>query len=292
MMKQQQNSGQFYILAATLLWGTTGTAQAFAPEGASSLAVGAVRLLLGGVALLGIGVVRGSFQREQRWLQWPTLVAAASMAAYQPAFFAGVARTGVAVGTMVTIGSAPVFAGILGWVFSGKRPSRRWLLATTLAIVGCGFLVLSKGRLAVDWVGFGLSLGAGVAYAVSALASKELLIQYAPDAVTAVIFGLAALLLSPLLFFVDLSWLTQPSGIGVALHLGLMATALAYILYMRGLVTVGVETAVTLALGEPLTATLLGLFLLGEQLTGLSLVGVGLLFAGLSLITFNKTYKK
>jgi len=292
MMKQQQNSGQFYILAATLLWGTTGTAQAFAPEGASSLAVGAVRLLLGGVALLGIGVVRGSFQREQRWLQWPTLVAAASMAAYQPAFFAGVARTGVAVGTMVTIGSAPVFAGILGWVFSGKRPSRRWLLATTLAIVGCGFLVLSKGRLAVDWVGFGLSLGAGVAYAVSALASKELLIQYAPDAVTAVIFGLAALLLSPLLFFVDLSWLTQPNGIGVALHLGLMATALAYILYMRGLVTVGVETAVTLALGEPLTATLLGLFLLGEQLTGLSLVGVGLLFAGLSLITFNKTYKK
>ncbi len=116
------------------------------------------------------------------------------------------------------------------------------------------------------------------AYAVSVMASKELVIQYAPDAVTAVVFSLAALFLTLLLFFVDFSWLTQPSGIGVALHLGLAATALAYALYVRGLRGVKVETAVTIALGEPLTASLLGLFLLGEQLTGLGFIGIRLLF--------------
>ncbi len=288
-MKKQTNNGQFYILAAAILWGTTGTAQAFAPEGASPLAVGAVRLFVGGVALLGIGLASGSFQRGQRWLRWSTLLAAASMAAYQPAFFAAVARTGVAVGTMVTIGSAPIIAGVLGLIFNGERPSRRWLLATTLAIVGCGFLVLSNGNLAIDWGGFGLALAAGTAYAVYTLASKELVVQYPPNAVTAVVFSLAALFLAPLLFFVDLSWLAQPRGVAVALHLGLAATALAYALYVRGLRKVKVETAVTLALGEPLTASLLGLFLLGEQLTSWGFIGIGLLFAGLALLTFKKS---
>ncbi|HFQ93738.1 MAG TPA: hypothetical protein ENK32_06995, partial [Anaerolineae bacterium] len=44
-------SGQWFVLAAAVLWGTTGTAQAFAPAGAHPLSVGAMRLLVGGVAL-------------------------------------------------------------------------------------------------------------------------------------------------------------------------------------------------------------------------------------------------
>jgi DME family drug/metabolite transporter len=92
-------------------------------------------------------------------------------------------------------------------------------------------------------------------------------------------------ILSPLLFVVDLRWLAEPRGLLVALQLGLIATALAYILYTRGLRLVPVATAVTLALGEPVVASLLGVFVLGEQLTPLALLGILLVFAGLAWLT-------
>ena len=91
--------------------------------------------------------------------------------------------------------------------------------------------------------------------------------------------------MGPLLFFVDLSWLAQPSGLLVALHLGIVTTALAYILYIRALLTVTSATAVTLALMEPLTAATLGVVVLGERLTVPAIIGIALLLAGLLVLT-------
>ena len=101
----------------------------------------------------------------------------------------------------------------------------------------------------------------------------------------AVVFCLGAVLLSPLLFAADLAWLGQPRGLAVALHLGLIATAAAYALFARGLRAVPVATAVTLSLAEPLTAGALGVVLLGERLTGPAVLGIGLLFGGLALLS-------
>ncbi|MCB9421404.1 MAG: EamA family transporter [Ardenticatenaceae bacterium] len=276
--------GPLWVIAAAVLWGTTGTAQAFAPVGTDSLAIGAVRLAIGGLALLGLAAARKSLRRGQEWPKLATFVAALGMAAYQPFFFAGVARTGVAVGTVVTIGSGPVWAGLLGMLVRGERPSPRWLTATIISILGCFLLVTAGSAIHVDAVGVVLALGAGLAYAAYAVASKSVLEKQSPDAATAVIFTLGALFLSPLLFTTDLTWLAQPRGLAVALHLGLLATAAAYALFSRGLKRVPVATAVTLSLAEPLTAGLLGVFLLGEQLTGVALLGVGLIFGGLIIL--------
>ncbi|MBX3015820.1 MAG: EamA family transporter, partial [Caldilineaceae bacterium] len=105
--------GQLLVLAATVCWGTTGTAQAFAPPNTHPLAIGAVRLAIGGVTLVLLAALRGRLRQRQGWPAGATLAAAASMALYQLCFFTGVARTGVAVGTMVAIGSAPILAGAL-----------------------------------------------------------------------------------------------------------------------------------------------------------------------------------
>lgn len=283
------NRGPWLVIAAGILWGTTGTAQAFAPAGASPLAIGAIRLLIGGSALLLLALVR----RQLHAHGWPwkaTLAVTTGIAFYQLAFFAGVARTGVAVGTVVAIGSAPIFAGLLGLLF-GERPSRRWLLATVLAIAGCTLLVTAGGDVHMDLIGMLLALGAGASYAIYTMASRHLLRTQPPDAVTAVSFFGAALLLAPLLFFVDLSWLAEPRGMMVAFELGILATALSYILYIRALVTVPTATAVTLALMEPLTAATLGIVVLGERLTLPALIGIGLLAAGLMILTLRSTDK-
>jgi DME family drug/metabolite transporter len=282
------NRGAWMVLAAGVLWGTTGTAQAFAPAGATPLAIGAVRLLVGGTALLLFALLRRQL-RPQGWPWLPTLTVVAGIALYQVCFFAAVARTGVAVGTVVAIGSAPMLAGLLGLLLLGERPTRRWFFATLLAVGGCTLLVAAgsdlQSDLHLDAIGVLLALGAGAAYALYTIASRELLRVQPPDAVTAVAFFGGALILLPLLFFVDLAWLAEPRGALVALHLGLITTALAYILYIRALLTVPTATAVTLALMEPLTATTLGVLLLGERLTGPAIAGILLLLAGLLILT-------
>jgi DME family drug/metabolite transporter len=222
------------------------------------------------------------------------------MAAYQVFFFGAVAATGVAVGTVVAIGSAPMLTGGLGFVVRGERPGWRWAIATALAVAGCGLLVgagnqvsggsavLSTGGAAVDPLGVLLALGAGVAYATYTVASKGLLEEQPPDTAMAVVFCIGALLLLPLLLAGSLEWALEPRGILVVLHLGLVATATSYVLFARGLKATPVATAVTLSLVEPVTAGLLGVVVLGERMTWPTAVGIGLVFSGLALLSVRK----
>jgi len=284
MTKQGSAAGVWFVLGAALLWGTTGTAQAFAPSGFDPMVIGALRLLVGGVALLGLALYRRELGRLRDWNWLPLFLAAVFTASYQLCFFAAVARTGVAVGTIVGIGSAPVIGGFLGRVFRGETLSRRWMIATSLAIAGCSLLSLSGGDIAIDPVGILLAVGAGAAYAAYTLMIKGLLEKHAPNAVMALVVCLGAILISPVLVNCELDWLLQPRSIGVVIHLGLATMALSYWLFARGLQTVQVATAVTLSLAEPMTAATLGIVLLGEQLNAQAFTGISLIFAGLVVL--------
>ena len=277
--------GYWFVLLAACLWGTNGTVQALAPEAAQPLVIGALRILLGGLALLGVAALRGVLRDGHRWAFWPTLIAALSMAAYQLFFFAGVERTGVAVGTIVGIGSTPILAGPIGFIVRGERPGRRWVVATLLGILGSGLLILMGRSIQLDLLGIFLATLAGASYAVFATASKGLIEQHATEAVMAVTFCLGALFVLPLLFTAELGWLAQPSGALAVLHLGLITAALGYLLFGRGLQLVPVATAATLTLAEPLTAGLLGVLVLGEKLTLPAFLGILLIFAGLAVLS-------
>lgn len=273
--------GHVFVLVAAVLWGTTGTAQYFAPPGATPTTIGALRLVTGGTALL---LALGATGRL-RWRWHPGLLAAAvGVAAYQAAFFAGVARTGVAVGTLVAIGSAPVWAGLLEMLLIGQRPSQRWLWATLAAVVGSALLIGSQGEIGIDAGGVALTLGAGASFALYTVANKSLLRYFAGDVITALALFGGGLLLLPLLLLGDLSWLQHPGGIAVVLHLGLVATAGAYFLFGRGLASISAASATTLTLAEPVTASFLGVMVLGERLSSVAIVGAGLVLLGLALL--------
>lgn len=288
-MRPERLSGTVLVLAAATLWGTTGTAQSFAPEGASALTVGALRLLIGGAALLLLAYWRGVLRDGPAWPRGAVAWGVLGVAAYQVCFFAGVQRAGVATGTLVGIGSAPIIAGFLAYIVRGERLTSRWIIATALAVTGCALLVLpgAEDGARVDPLGIILALGAGLWYAIYTIASKKLLETHPPDAVTAVVFALGALALAPLLLTGDVSWVLKPAGILVGLHLGFITTALAYVFFARGLTTVPAGVAVTLTLAEPLTAGILGVVVVGEQLAPIALVGIGLLFAGLALLVLS-----
>ena len=277
-------SGNWFIVFAAILWGTTGTAQGLAPSGATPLAVGTIRLAIGGLTLLVLAISRKQFFSGNSWPLLHTFITAFFIASYQLCFFAAVAKTGVAVGTMVAIGSSPVAAGILGFLIRKETLERKWYIATFLAIIGCALLSMSGGQINLDLVGVFLALGAGVSYAIYTVSIKGLLDKHSPDAVMAIVFTSAALLMTPAIFISDWTWMLQTQGLVVALHLGIVTAALSYWLFARGLKTVKVANVATLSLAEPLTASLLGVFVLNEHLGMAEVLGILLIFSGIVVL--------
>ncbi|WP_206051044.1 EamA family transporter [Nocardioides speluncae] len=284
-------SSSLLILTAACLWGTTGTVQQLAPAAADPVAVGAVRIVLGGVLLAGLAAAAGRLGslRSMGRAGWAVLaVGAVCIAIYQTSYFAATDRTGVAVGTVVTIGSGPVFAGLLAAVFGHGRPSGRWLLATAVSGSGCGLLVLSGdggATASIDPVGVGLALLSGLGYASYATAAAALIRRGADDlAVMGALFGGAGIVLAPALALAPLGWLETGRGVLVAVYLGAVTTTLGYLLYGRGLRTTPVPVAATLTLVEPAIAAALGVIVLGERLTPVGYGALGLLALGLVLL--------
>jgi DME family drug/metabolite transporter len=243
--------------------------------------------MLGGLVLLSVAAVARAPLRRclDPQVRAATAVGAAGVAGYQVCFFAAVALSGVAVGTLITIGSAPILAGVFG-MLAGERPSRSWGMATALAIAGCALLLLPSGESDVRPLGTLLALMAGASYAALTVAARRVVIHTeSPDAVMAALFSGGALLLLPVLVVQDLRPLATGRGVAMVVWLGLAATALAYWLFARGLARVSAATATTLDLAEPLTAALLGVVLLGERLSSRGLAGAALIAAGLLILT-------
>lgn len=276
------------VLGAAVLFGTTGTAQALGPDGTSPLGVGAVRLAVGGLALLLVLPLVGGGARAavQLWRTPVGLLAGACTALYQVCFFAAVERAGVALGTLVTIGSGPVFAGLLGAVLLRERVEASWLVATGTCVCGLALLSLagSGGGGGGDPVGLLLALVSGAAYAAYTVAAKRLMhAGRAPADVMASAFALGGLLLLPLLATQPVAWLATPGGWALAGYLGLGTTTVAYLLFGRGLAVLAAGPVTTLVLAEPLVATALGVGVLDERLPALGVAGAALVLAGLAL---------
>jgi drug/metabolite transporter, DME family len=228
----------------------------------------------------------GALRDGNRWAPGPVLAGAFGVAAYQLCFFAAVDTTGVAVGTIIAIGSGPAFTGLFGLGLRRERPSRRWALATTLAVVGAALLVLAGGGGGdVDPAGVALGLGAGASYALYTVTSKTMLeAGHRPEGVMAVAFGLGGGLLAPILALGDTAWLAAPEGAALALYLGLVPTALAYVLFAQGLEKLPARSVATLTLAEPLTAVTLGVIILGERPGAVAVLGALLVLSGVLVL--------
>lgn len=311
------------VLLAAVCFGTTGTAQALGPA-TDPVALGAARIAVGGLALAvvaalvarrarravgdvtrpavaplpgvaaptrpsdGVAAPRGPRAR----VVLAVALGAAGVLAYQPAFFLGTARNGVAVGTVVALGSAPVLTGLVAWATGRTRPTAAWCAATGLATAGVALLGLAPGATGagaagggVDPVGLLASLGAGAAYALYTLAGAALIdAGWSSTSSMGAVFGVAGAASLVVLTAADRTGLGTPAGVVTVLWLGLVTTTLAYVLFGHGLARLGAPTVATLTLAEPLTATVLGLAVLGERLAPAAVGGLVVLAAGIVVL--------
>ncbi|MFT4306301.1 MAG: EamA family transporter [Microbacterium sp.] len=287
------------VVLAAVLFGTTGTSQELGPAGTTPLGVGAMRLVVGGAALGALGFALARRRRAASGHRNPparpralALMATTGvcLTAYQPLFFLGTARNGVAVGTVIALGAAPVLAGAIEWALTRRRPRPAWIGATALATTGVALLALGgdAGAGGVDGLGLIGSVGAGGAFAVFANAQRRLMdTGWDPFTVAGAMGLVSAACAALLLPFADLGWLAEPSGTVMTLWLGLATIAIAYASFTWGLERLTTATAATLTLAEPLTASLLGVLVLGERLSSGAVTGLVVLGAGLLLLAWS-----
>ncbi|MFD0558725.1 DME family drug/metabolite transporter [Stackebrandtia endophytica] len=279
-------TGALFVLAASALWGTTGTVATFAPEGASAVSIGAATMGIGGLLTFAVAA-RGSLAvlRDHRARRL-AVIGGLCVLVYPLAFYSAMAFAGVAIGTLINIGSSPLFAALYERFFDGARLSRRWLLATLAAFTGC--VVLVSGGHPVDGSDTDLALGivlglvGGATYAgLSYLATRIMRQGHSSQAAMGALFGLGALGLLPILAATGAPLLSAADGWVVSLYLAVVPMCVAYLLFGAGLRRVGASTGTTLSLFETMVAAALSVLVVGERLglvswSGMVLIGIGL----------------
>ncbi|HKB55307.1 MAG TPA: DMT family transporter, partial [Ramlibacter sp.] len=204
----------------------------------------------------------------------------------------GVSMTS-AVSAGVIMAAIPAVVALLSWAFLRERvPPRTWG-AVACAAAGIALLALStSGSGAVGgqraWLGDLLIFGAVICEASYAVIGKKLTGAIGPKRITALInlWGLA--LVTPLGLWSALrfDFAAVPSGIwALLLFYSLAASVWTVWLWMTGLKGLPAAQAGVFTVMLPVSATLVGVFALGEPLGGGQLLAFVLALAGVLLAT-------
>jgi len=282
--KLSERMAYLLVLSGAILWGTTGTAQTFIPETVDPFIVATMRLTVGGFVLLLVLLFLGKIN-PSRWPLKHIVIVALALALFQFCFFSSVRLTGVAVGTVVSIGSAPVFSGLMEWIILRTPPNRQWFIATTLAIIGSMLLFFNKELVIIEPLGIMFAFGAGFLFATYTFLNKKVLEKIDTIEAIAVVFTISAFVLLPFFFNFSSEGLLTKSGILAVLYIGIVTTALGYLLFVNGLKYIPSSAATTLSLAEPFTAAVLGVVIVGEYLNMSAWFGVILLMLGIVVLT-------
>ncbi len=286
------SSAMWALVAASVLWGTTGTAAAFFSDDVSPLAIGASTMALGGALLFLTNRARAlAVMRDKDVRPW-LIAAALGMVVYPLAFYAAMDLAGVAIGNVVSLGSGPLFAALLEWRIHRQRLTVRWMLSAGTAITGVALLVVGGHGAGspVDPAGIpaGVALGflAGAGYALFTFASGMVIRGgHTGRATMGAAFGLAAIPLVVVLLVVGAPLLGSVQNLGLAAYLALGPMFVAYLFFGWGIRSLRSSTVTVITLLEPLVATLLAIVVVGERLDPLGWIGLALIVIGVAVLS-------
>ncbi|KJA10433.1 ABC transporter permease [Acidovorax temperans] len=213
------------------------------------------------------------------WLRLLVL-AALNIGAFQALLFVaayrlpgGVAAVVGAVGPLVVMG--------LTWALDHRRPPALALVAGVLGVMGMAALLLSPGA-RWDMVGVSAALVGTLCMAAGTFWSRRWRSDLPVLAFTGWQLLAGGVMLAPVAWAVDppLPALTATHIAGY-LYLSLAGALVAYALWFRGIARLPSVAVSSLGLLSPVTAVLLGWVLLGQAMTGVSLVGMLVVLASI-----------
>ncbi|MFE5488203.1 DMT family transporter [Streptomyces sp. NPDC056527] len=287
-----------YLIVAGVAWGTAGAAASlmFRVSDMGPLAlsfwrcVGGLVLLLGALALRpGRPAAQAAEPRRRRLIR--ILGTGIGLTVFQSAYFAAVEATGLAVGTVVTLGAGPVLIALGARLTMGERLGGGGAAAVGGALAGLAVLVLGGESGEVRPLGVGLAVLSAAGYAAITLLTRWLGRDGGgSDALstTTWAFAVGAAGLLPMAAVEGLFPHTdQPVQVlGLLVYVAAVPTALAYALYFAGAAVVRAATVSVIMLLEPVSAAAIAVTVLGEELTAATVMGTLLLLTAVTGLAF------
>jgi DME family drug/metabolite transporter len=287
------------VMLAATLWATVGVASRLFPNDISVTdeAYGFIRTAVAGPALLLIWSLCGGAARA-----WPRrrslpnfLLFGVCCAIFQIGLFRSFTLLGVTVTVFITVCLPPVIVVLWGLWRQPATVSRPVLAALALAVAGLAAFS-SSGFHGGDFhsilEGLALSVIASVAFVLMSGAARTLAAEHPPLLIAGLGLSLASLMLAGLVFaFTPTAWTSLGHAFGhwrtggFLLYLGLVPTALAYLLYCAGMARCRTAAGGLVAsMIEPAVAAGLALLFLREWLSFQALVGCLMLFGAMLVL--------
>ncbi|MCT4353588.1 DMT family transporter [Streptomyces sp. Je 1-79] len=287
-----------YLIVAGIAWGTAGAAASliFQVSDMGPLALSFWRCVGGLVLLLGALALRPRprFRRSAAAAAEPRrrrliriLGTGIGLTVFQSAYFAAVEATGLAVGTVVTLGAGPVLIALGARLTMGERLGGGGAAAVGGALAGLAVLVLGGDSGEVRPLGVALAVLSAAGYAAITLLTRWLGRDGGgSDALstTTWAFAIGAVGLLPMAVAEGLFPHTgRPVEVlGLLVYVAAVPTALAYALYFAGAAVVRAATVSVIMLLEPVSAAVIAVTVLGEKLTTPTVVGTLLLLTAVT----------
>jgi len=286
--------GNSCVVIAALLWGTTGTAARLAPQ-LSPVTIACVAMGIGGLlqALLALPVILKSLSQlnQQRSL---LISGACAVAIYPLAFYSSMHLAGVAVGTVISIGSAPLFSAVIENRFEKSVLTKQWLCGALVGVAGISLLAQLHAAPSANsphsslalLIGVALGLLAGLTYALYSWTARRMMLKgVISRAAMGATFGLGGLLLIPLLFATGAPLLASWRNALVGSYMAVFPMCVGYLCYGAGLARIKASVATAITLLEPVVAALLAVLILDESLSPTGWMGIGLIIVSLVIST-------
>jgi len=183
--------------------------------------------------------------------------------------------------------TTPLFAVLLAFLaVREENVTANKLAGVILGIIGVAVLFdLGTGR-PFDrntLIGGALVMLAALSYAVSGLFARRFHAASPPATACGMLLASSILCLPPALYYDGTRFATlSAGGVGGLLGIGVLCTAIAFVLYFRILQLAGAINVLLVTLLVPVSASLLGVLFLGETVTvvevaGMMIIGLGLL---------------
>ncbi|MEZ4565049.1 MAG: EamA family transporter [Thermomicrobiales bacterium] len=280
------------VLGTGVIWGTIGVAAkaVFETTTLDAVSLNWLRTLVASATCLAIAgpTLRAGLERASRRDLGLMVLLGVIIVFYQWSYLAAVDRIGVATATLISLCVPPALVALLSALFLGEALSRTGVVALAGALVGTGLLVGSppvaaEGGVFLAGVLFALGSAAGIA--AHALGSRRIAGRHDALLPLAVAFPAGAVAFAPIALSRGLSFDQPLTGWLLVIYLGVVPSALAYVMFQRGLRYLPASTASILTLAEPLTAAVLAWVLFSEALSPVGIAGGALLLASIVLLT-------
>lgn len=278
------------LVSLSLLWGGTFYFAAVALKELPPLTLVLVRCVIAALALAPVLALLGfTFPRTREgWRDFAVMAILNNIIPFGLIFYGQkVIPSGLAA---VLNATTPLMSLLVTRLATGERWTANKLGGVLIGIAGVGVLVgpaAFGGATSASLLGMLACLVATLSYGVSGLWSRRLTGYAAPVSAASQMIC-SSLLLIPIAGAVDRFWeLALPTGpvLAAIVALGILSTAVAYVLFFEIIRSAGPLNAMLVTLLVPFTSITLGALLLGEALTPRQFLGAGII--GVSLLVID-----